>query len=53
MIIEQQREALVLSSVETESIKMSLDMDSAHILMQMLSKNLYGDSIGSTIRETC
>jgi hypothetical protein len=30
---------------------MSLDLDSAQILMQMLSKNLYSDSIGSTIRE--
>ena len=34
-----------------ESIGMSLDLDSAQILMQMLSKNLYSDSIGSTIRE--
>ena len=31
---------------------MTLDLDSAQILMQMLSKNLYSDSIGSTIRET-
>jgi hypothetical protein len=30
---------------------MSLDLDSAQILMQMLSKNLYSDDIGSTIRE--
>ena len=30
---------------------MSLDMDSAQVLMQMLSKNLYSDAIGSTIRE--
>jgi hypothetical protein len=30
---------------------MSLDLDSAQVLMQMLSKNLYSDSIGSTIRE--
>ena len=53
MIIEQQKEALVLSSgISQESIKMSLDLDSAQILMQMLSKNLYSDSIGSAIRET-
>jgi hypothetical protein len=31
---------------------MSLDLDSAQMLMQMLSKNLYSDGIGSTIRET-
>jgi hypothetical protein len=30
---------------------MSLDLDSAQVLMQMLSKNLYSDAIGSTIRE--
>jgi len=30
---------------------MSLDLDSAQILMQMLSKNLYSDDIGSAIRE--
>ena len=30
---------------------MSLDLDSAQVLMQMLSKNLYSDSIGSAIRE--
>jgi hypothetical protein len=29
-----------------------LDLDSAQMLMQMLSKNLYSDGIGSTIRET-
>ena len=52
MIIEQQKEALVMStSTDVESIKMSLDLDSAQILMQMMSKNLYSDPIGSTIRE--
>jgi hypothetical protein len=35
----------------TASIGMSLDMESAHVLMQMLSKNLYSDPIGSTVRE--
>jgi hypothetical protein len=54
MIIEKQKEAIVLTEGENveESIGMSLDLDSAQILMQMLSKNLYSDPIGSTIRET-
>ena len=54
MILEKQKEAIVLTEGEIveESIGMSLDLDSAQILMQMLSKNLYSDAIGSTIRET-
>lgn len=53
MILEQQKQAIVLSDVPSDdSIKMSLDVDSAQILMQMLSKDLYSDPIGSTIRET-
>ena len=52
MILEKQTEATVLQEgVSQDSIGMSLDLDSAQILMQMLSKNLYSDSIGSTIRE--
>jgi DNA topoisomerase VI subunit B len=52
MILEKQKEALVLSEGQTnDSIGMSLDLDSAQMLMQMLSKNLYSDAIGSTIRE--
>lgn len=52
MILEKQKEAtIVQEGIENESIGMSLDLDSAQILMQMLSKNLYSDSIGSTIRE--
>jgi len=52
MILEKQKESLVLSEGQTqESIGMSLDLDSAQILMQMLSKNLYSDAIGSTVRE--
>jgi len=53
MILEQQKQSLVLQEGEQtqESIGMSLDLDSAQILMQMLSKNLYSDSIGSTVRE--
>lgn len=55
MILEQQKQSIVLSKGEetNTSIKMSLDLDSAQILMQMLSKNLYSDGIGSAIRETC
>ena len=52
MILEKQTEAHVQQEGQSQdSIGMSLDLDSAQILMQMLSKNLYSDSIGSTIRE--
>lgn len=52
MILEKQKEALIQQEGESqESIGMSLDLDSAQILMQMLSKNLYSDDIGSTVRE--
>ena len=52
MILEKQKEANVLIDGQTqETIGMSLDLDSAQILMQMLSKNLYSDDIGSAIRE--
>lgn len=52
MILEKQTEASVIKEGESQdSIGMSLDMESAQVLMQMLSKNLYSDSVGSTIRE--
>ena len=52
MIIKKQKEARVLQSGETQgSTKMSLDMESAQVLMQMLSKNLYSDEVGSAVRE--
>jgi len=52
MILEKQTEANILrEGTNEDSIGMSLDLDSAQILMQMLSKNLYSDSIGSTVRE--
>jgi hypothetical protein len=52
MILEKQTESHILQEGTTqETVKMSLDLDSAQVLMQMLSKNLYSDSIGSTIRE--
>ena len=52
MILEKQKEAMVHQEGESqESIGMSLDLESAQVLMQMLSKNLYSDAIGSTIRE--
>lgn len=52
MINEKQSDVEILSTGNSEeSIGMSLDLDSAQMLMQMLSKNLYSDGIGSTIRE--
>jgi hypothetical protein len=52
MRLENQKQSNVLSSgLANKSIGMSLDLDSAQVLMQMLSKNLYSDSIGSTVRE--
>lgn len=52
MILERQTNVEVLESGETsESIQMELDLDSAQFLMQMLSKTLYSDSIGSICRE--
>ena len=53
MIVEKQTEIAILSDgVSQETVNMSLDLDSANMLMQMLSKNLYSDGIGSSIRET-
>lgn len=53
MKLEKQKEALVLRDEPSDdSIGMSLDLDSAQFLMQMLSKTLYSDGIGSAIRET-
>lgn len=54
MILEKQKEIEILVDGDESqaSIGMSLDLDSAQMLMQMLSKNLYSDGIGSTIRET-
>jgi hypothetical protein len=52
MILEKQKQAKVLEvGQNNKSIGMSLDLDSAQVLMQMLSKNLYSDSIGSAVRE--
>lgn len=52
MILENQKQSIVVEdNVSEETIKMSLDLDSAQVLMQMLSKGLYSDPIGSTIRE--
>lgn len=54
MILENIKGAVIAQEGQTESsIGMTLDLDSANILMQMLSKNLYSDGIGSAIRETC
>lgn len=52
MINEKQVLSKVLEEEQAQgSIAMGLDMESAHVLMQMLSKNLYSDPIGSTVRE--
>ena len=52
MILEKQKESFVLEEgTSQDTIGMSLDLESANVLMQMLSKNLYSDAIGSTIRE--
>lgn len=52
MILEAQKQSEIFTDGDSqESIKMSLDLDSAQVLMQMLSKNLYSDAIGSTVRE--
>ena len=54
MIIEQQKQATIIQHgiVEDDTIKMSLDLDSTGFIMQMLSKSLYSDPIGSLIRES-
>ena len=53
MIIDQkQSEVRILQTGNSDTIGMSLDMNSANILMNMLSKNLYSDAVGSAIRET-
>lgn len=53
MRVEKQKESLVLSeNASGDSVGMSLDLDSAQFLMQMLSKTLYSDGVGSPIRET-
>lgn len=50
---QEQKQALVLKSGNnTQSVGMTLDSESTHVLMQMLSKNLYSDPVGSTVRET-
>lgn len=52
MIAKDQKDIVVLqNSEEIESLKMSFDENSTQILMRMMSKNLYSDAIGSTIRE--
>jgi hypothetical protein len=52
MRLENQKQSNVLATgPANKSIGMSLDLDSAQVLMQMLSKNLYSDAIGSAVRE--
>jgi len=52
MILEQQKQADVLSLGTDESIEMSIDMSNVKLLMEMFSRNIYSDAIGSTVRET-
>lgn len=54
MIEQKQTGAVILQEGDDiqETIKMSLDLESVSSLMQILSKNLYSDAIGSTVRET-
>lgn len=52
MILEKQTQSLIYQDGEShDTVEMSLDLDSAQVLMQMLSKSLYSDAIGSTVRE--
>ena len=52
MILEKQTQSLIYQDgISHDTVEMSLDMDSAQVLMQMLSKSLYSDAIGSTVRE--
>lgn len=52
MIIEQQKNLELEKAGEVkESTTMTIDSASVHILMGFLSKNVYSDAIGSTVRE--
>ena len=52
MILEKQANAQVVSEGDLQkSINMGLDLDSSQFIMQILSKNLYSDPIGSVVRE--
>lgn len=52
MILEKQTQSLIYQDGDSrDTVEMSLDLDSAQVLMQMLSKSLYSDAIGSTVRE--
>src|SRR5680860_86324 len=53
MILEKQKQAEVMSLGDSdESIEMSVDMTNMKLLMEMFSRNIYSDAIGSTVRET-
>lgn len=52
MILEQTKQAEVLSLGDNDSIEMSIDMSNMKLLMEMFSRNIYSDAIGSTVRET-
>lgn len=52
MKLENQKQADVMSLGDSESIEMGIDMSNMKLLMEMFSKNIYSDAIGSTVRET-
>ena len=52
MILEQQKQAEIMSLGTDNSIEMSIDMTDMKLLMEMFSRNIYSDAIGSTVRET-
>lgn len=52
MILQEQKNINIQKSGEVEkSTSMTIDTNSIHLLMGFLSKNIYSDAIGSTIRE--
>lgn len=51
MVLEKQKQAIILSTGENETIEMSLDKSSEQLIMQMFGKSLYSDAEGSIVRE--
>ena len=53
MILTQNKQSVVEKDGAAESsVNMSIDSGSIHLLMNFLSKNIYSDNIGSSVRET-
>ena len=51
MVLEKQKQAVILSTGEGETIEMSLDKSSEQLIMQMFGKSMYSDPEGSIVRE--